>query len=180
MAGDKEARAAALASAGAIALAAVALARKAQAAPSGEIVLPKEFVDLIVAIGNTTVDIDSLTAQIRDKLSSLGITVQGWPPNVKYTRTFVVVCAVVGRAYPAPDMAIPSGMSLLIKAHPLNPVGSIIYVATSAADAINPNSSYPLVPNEPFSLQVENSNTIYVSSNTPNAIAIFAAEQGGY
>jgi hypothetical protein len=173
MAQDKEARAAGLLSIGAITAALIALANKAKAAPGGEIVLPEEFVRLVAAIASTTVDIDSLVAQILNK----GVTVQAWPPNVKYVRSFTVLCTVAGQPYRANQMTIPDGMNLVIKNHPTNAAACIIQVATSPADSININSSYPLVRNEAISYAVQDAYEFYVSSNVANQLVVFTAER---
>jgi len=68
-------------------------------------------------------------------------------------------------------------MLLVIKAWPFNAVGSVIFVATTAAECTNPNSSYPLIPNEPIAYAVENASVFFVSSNIAGSIAIFSAEK---
>jgi len=176
MAGDNDAKAAAGFSAVAAIAAALALAKKVQA-PGGELVIPKEFWDLIIAIAASGGTIDNSIQEVIQKLTKLSINVQGWPPNVRRIRTFAIVCAVVGQTYQGGQMTIPSGMSLLIKASPLNGVGSLIYVAPTAADSTNPNSSYPLVPNEPVSYAIQDADQIYVSTNIAGSTAIFSAEQ---
>jgi len=177
MARDNDAKAAAGFSAVAAIAAALALAKKVQAAPGGELVIPKEFWDLIIAIAASAGTIDNSIQQVITKLSTLGINVQGWPPNVRHTRSFTIVCAVAVQAYQASPMTIPSGMSVVIKASPLNAVGSLIYVATTAAESTNPNSSWPLVPNESVGYALQNAEEVYVSSNIAGSIAIFSAEQ---
>ena len=157
--------------------AALAWINSKKAAPPGELVIPKEFWDLIIAIAASAGTIDDSIQQVIHELSTLAINVQGWPPNVRHIRTFTIVCAAAGQAYQGSPMTIPSGISLVIKANPINAVGSLIYVATTAAESTNPNSSYPLVPNESVGYALQNAEDIYVSSNIAGSIAIFSAEQ---
>jgi len=142
---------------------------------AGEI--PDEVIQLIMAIAASSNNIEGGIQQLITELSNLGINVQGWPPNVRRIRTFTIVCAVAGQPYRGSPMAIPSGRSLVVKANALNAVGSLIYVATAAAECTNPNSSYPLVPNEPIGYAVQNAEDVYVCSNVAGSTAIFSAEQ---
>jgi len=155
--------------------AAVALAKKTP--PGGELVLPKEFVELIIAIASSSEAIGSNIQEIIQELSTLSVNVQGWPPNVKYVRTFVVQCIAAGTPYQASQTEVPSGMNLVIKSYPLNAPGSLIQIATSAAECLNPNSSYPLIPNEAIAYSVQNAKEFYVSTNVAGSIAVFTAER---
>ena len=181
MAEDKNARVAAGITLGAAVTAALAYihSRKAKAAPppEGEIVLPEEFMQLIIAMAASAGVIEGKLQKVIQELSALSVNVQGWPPNVRRIRTFALVCAAAGTPYRCSQMAIPSGMSLLIKANPLNGVGSLIYVATTAADSTNPNSSFPLVPNESVTYAMQDADQIYVSTNIAGSTALFSAEQ---
>ena len=160
-------------------LAWLASARRAEAAPPGEIPeLPEELVHLIIAIAASADAVDQNTRDIIDAIKALtlegGI---GWPPNADGTRSFAILCVLANTAYPAPDMEIPDGMALAIKAWPLNAVGSLIFVARTPAEATNVNSSWPLIPNESITYHVKNANRFHVSSNVAGSIAIFTAEQ---
>jgi len=148
--------------------------RKVQAA--GEIVLPEEFVQLIVAIAASTAAIDENVLKILNELATLAIG-GGFPHNTKGVRAFTKVCVAANIAYQGDDMAVPDGMFLAIKSHPLNAVGSLVLVASSPADATNPNSSWPLAFNEAVTYQVQNANEMYVSSNIAGSIAVFSCEK---
>lgn len=103
--------------------------------------------------------------------------VQGWPRNAKYIHSVTLVCAAINTPYQAPPMVIPDGMHLLIKGHPLNAVGSVVQVATSRAECLNPGSSWPLILNEPVALAIENAQAIFVSTNVAGSQVIFLAEE---
>lgn len=177
-----EDRSAAKAAAGMSTVAAIAAAlawinsRKA-APPGGELTLPPEFVQLITAIAATTDSIDYNLLKVIDELTHLAINVQGFPPNAHGTRSFSKVCIVANQSYQGDDMAVPEGMSLLIKSYPTNAAASIIRVASSPSDATNPNSSWPLLPNEAVAYQVKNANLIYVSASIAGSIVIFSVER---
>lgn len=132
--------------------------------------VPDELAKLIAAMAAAIDRIDK-------NIATLGINVQGWPPNVKYLRAFTLVCVAVNQAYQAPPMAIPDGMSLAVKGHPLNVAASLVMVASSAADCININSSWPLAPNEAIAFAIENAEDIYVSTNVAGSRVIFVAEE---
>jgi len=132
--------------------------------------VPDELAKLIAAMALSLDRIDQ-------NIATLGINVQGWPPNTKYIRSFTMVCAAINTPYQAPEMAVPDGMQLLIKAHPLNAVASVIQVATSASECVNANSSWPLILNEPVAFAVKNARDIFVSTNAAGSMVIFSAEE---
>jgi hypothetical protein len=67
-------------------------------------------------------------------------------------------------------------MSLVIKSHPINAIGTIVLVATNQAEAISANA-WPLIPGETVSYQVTDAYNIWVSANVPGAIVVFTVEQ---
>ena len=181
---DKPSKAAIVVSVGAAIAAAFALMQKrALAAPAQIVGLDEATMNLLIAIAQASDNIDSNTLEALGKLQeiidkiSVGVPGQGWPPNAEGARTFAVLCLLVATAYPVPDMEIPDGMSLAIKASPLNAVGSYIFVARTPAECTNPNSAWPLVLNESTTYQVKNANAFFVSTNVAGSIAIFSAEQ---
>jgi hypothetical protein len=180
MAEDKSAKTALGISTVAIITAAIAASRKTAAAPpGGQIILPPEFVQLVAAILASSDSIDSNLLKIINELANLAINIQGFPPNAPGTRSFSKLCAVANQSYQGDDMEVPEGMSLLIKSYPTNAGASIIRVASSITDATNPNSSWPLLPNEAVAYQVKNANQIYVSASIAGSLVIFSAERTG-
>lgn len=155
--------------------------RKTAAAPPGEdFVLPDEFIRLIAAIAATADSIDGNMLRVITELAKLAINVQGFPANARGVRTFTRNCAVANRAYQGDDMAVPEGMSLIIKSYPTNPVGSLIQVASALSDATNVNSSWPLMPNEAVGYQVQNANQMYVSSTVAGLLVVFSVERAEF
>lgn len=199
----RSSKAAVVVSIGAAVTAALALLQKrvkaAPLEPSQIVGLDEATMNLLIAIAQAGALIDSNTLgalgklqEIIDKIGVPGIpgipeipsipgvlTVQGWPPNAEGARTFAVLCVAVATAYEVPDMVIPDGMSLAIKASPLNLVDSLIFLARTPAECTNPNSAWPLVPNESITYQVTNANAFYVSTNTAGSIVLFSGEQRG-
>ena len=180
---DKPSKAAIVVSVGAAIAAAFALMQKrAEAAPAQIVGLDEATMNLLIAIAQASGNIDSNTlaalAKLQAIIDKIGVGVgRGWPPNAEGARTFAVLCPAVATPYQVPDMEIPDGMSLAMKASPLNAVGSYTFVARTPAECTNPNSAWPLVPNESITYQVKNANAFYVSTNVAGSIAIFTAEQ---
>lgn len=180
MAEDRRAGAATVISlsAGIAAAWALLASRRAQAAtPGGEFVLPDEFVQLIIAMASSAGVIEGQLQQVIEELAKVSVNVQGWPPNTKRIRAFTTNCVLVGTAYRASEMPIPDGMGLIIRSHPANAVGSLVHVAATAADCLNPNSAYPLQPSELVVYNIQNAHDIYVSSTAAGSIVVFSAEQ---
>jgi len=149
---------------------------KVEAAP-GEFTLPEEFVQLIAAIAASSDSIDDNLTQVIEEITKLALNVQGFPANAPGVRAFSVLCVAANQAYQGNDMAVPEGMMLSVKSYPTNAVGSIIQVASSISEATNINSSWPLIPNEAMTWQVQNADQIYVSATVAGSIVIFGAER---
>ena len=143
---------------------------RSRSATPGQELIPDELAKLWAAMAASLDRIDK-------NIASLAINVQGWPRNTRYIRSFTMVCAAANTAYPGPAMVIPSGMQLLVKAHPFNAAASLIQVATSAAECLNVNSAYPLVLNEPVAFAIENAQDIFVSTNIAGSQVIFVTEE---
>ena len=160
--------------------AAIALSKKTAAAPGGKqvVTLDETTMNLLVAIAQ---GIQNLNQSFQNLIPGEPgqMVVQGWPPNTKGTLSFTVACVAAATAYQVSDVEIPDGMALAIKSSPLNAVGSLIFVARTPAECINPNTAWPLIPNEAITYFVKNAKTIYISSNVAGSIAIFTTEQGG-
>jgi hypothetical protein len=154
--------------------------RKAAAAPGGEITLPPEFVQLITAIAASSDSIDGNLLKVITELAKLAINVQGFPANAQGIRSFSKLCAIANQAYQGDDMMAPEGMSLVIKSYPINAVGSLVRVASSLSDATNPNSSWPLIPNEAVAYQVQNANQMYVSATVAGSLVVFSVERAEF
>jgi len=170
MAENKGARVAGTISVGAAILAALAYinSKKAEAKPpGGEIVLPDEFMQLIIAIAASSDIIESDVKKIIDELTKLAIDVQGWPANAN-SITGLRVAITPATGIQLPSIIVPSGMALVIKAWALNPAW--LFVAPSVGEAGNINQSYPLLPSETVSYFVQNADEIYISGMTPAGV----------
>jgi len=146
------------------------LRSRVQGSPGQELVIPAELAQLIASTAAAIERIDK-------NIASLSVQVQGWPLNTRTIRSYTLLCAVANQAYQAPQMAIPSGMQLLIKASPLNAAAALILVATSGPECLNVNSSWPLILNEPVAFSIENAQSIFVSTNVAGSQVIFSAEE---
>lgn len=172
MADNKKAEAALAISIPTAIAAALALAKKAKAA-EGELVLPKEFIDLIIAIAASSDAIESDIKKVIDELKTLAINVQGWPTNTDSLTSLRVAVAVAGTRLPF--IAVPSGMSLVIKAWALNP--GWLQVGASLGECVNVNQSFPLLPSEIVTYQVQNADQIYIAGTVAGCFACLTVEQ---
>lgn len=155
------------------AVAAIIAALEAGRKPvAGEI--PQELLAAIAAILAACDSINTTTQQI---LAAMGPGGRGWPANVKGIRTVTVTCLAANVAYQPDSLTVLDGMSLVIKSHPLNPVGSIVRVGRTSFEATSADASYPLLPNEAIAYQITDARNIFVSSTIAGAIVVFSTEQ---
>jgi hypothetical protein len=139
----------------------------------GEFVIPDEVVQLIVALAASSEEIRTTVLQI---LQALGVGTgggQGWPPNTDAITSLRVAVDVTGTQLPF--IAIPSGMTLAIKAWTLNP--GWLQVGATRAECTNVNQSFPLLPNEVVTYQVENADKIYIGATAAGCFACLTVEQ---
>lgn len=100
-------------------------------------------------------------------------------PNADAIRSFVVPCPAAQTPYRLPECSVPDDMPLVVKAYPTN-VG-MIFVGESASAAVNPNQSYPLLPNEAIAYRIKNANAIYISAALAGDSVVCTVEQSlGY
>jgi len=173
MAEDRGARAISLGAAIAAALAFIN-SKKASAAPPGEVTFPKEVVQLLVALAESSDTIEGDLKKIARGLADLSISVQGWPANTD-SITSIRVAIAPATGLQMPDIRVPSGMSLIIKAWTLNP--GILQVGASLAECSNVNQSFPLLPNEIVAYQVQNANQIYIAANAAGCTVCLTVEK---
>jgi hypothetical protein len=104
---------------------------------------------------------------ILDEIKSLLIPggVQGFPANCRGFTTFQVPVPAALTPRQLPNFEIPEGFSLVVKSHPLNAVGTIMYVAESQPDVLNVNTAWPLLINESLGLAVTNSSALWVAAS---------------
>lgn len=140
----------------------------------GDWVFPDEVVQLIVAIAATSEDmkagLDTIISELQSWEPGTG---GGWPANADAITALRVLVAPTGTQLPS--ITIPSGMTLVIKAWALNP--GWLQVGPSLAECTNVNQSFPLLPNETVSYQVENADQIYVSGTIAGCYACLTVEQ---
>jgi len=136
----------------------------------GEFIIPDEVVQLIVALAASSEEIRTGVKTIIEKLGAGG---QGWPANTDAITSLRVAVAVTGTQLPF--IAIPSGLTLVIKAWSLNP--GWLQVGATPAECINVNQSFPLLPNEVVTYQIENADKIYVGATAAGCFACLTVEQ---
>ena len=122
-------------------------------------------------------DSEEPDSQEIDKMSEPNNVYQGFPNNVAKIRTVRVTCTLAGRAYQLPDFPVVNGMQLIIKAWPLN--ANLIYVGEDLIASTNVDRIYPLAASESVSYQVNNADTIYISSLIPGESVSLTTEKVG-
>lgn len=174
---DKASQVAIGISAAAAIAAALAFAQKAKAAtpeiPEGVVQLPQELWNLIIAIADSLDSVDTDLDTVITELSKISISVQGWPPNAVGITSLRVPIAITGTQLTY--IAVPSGMSLVIKAWALNP--GWLQVGASLAECTNINQSFPLLPSEVVGYQVQNADQIYIAATVAGCFACLTVEQ---
>lgn len=155
----------AISTASAVASAIVLLRSNKVAASPGPGTFPNEVIELLIAI-----------AKSLDTIAARGFG-QGWPPNTESARTMAVVCDQANLPYQAPDIIVPDGMAITIKASPINAVGAFIYLAKTRGEVFNPMTAWPLIRNESIPYFVKNAKIFWVGSNVPGSVALFTVEQ---
>jgi len=173
MAENRDAKVAAGMSTAAAIAAALAWINSKKVGAAPEFTLPEEFVQLVAAIAASTDTIDATTQRIIEELATLAISVQGWPGNTDSLTALRVAVAVTGTRLPS--IAIPSGMSMVIKAWALNP--GWLQVGASIAECTNVNQSFPLLPTEVVIYQVQNADQIYIAGTAVGCFACLTVEQ---
>ena len=143
--------------------------RKVQAA--GDI--PEELVALIAAIAASADSTDTSTIQILQEITKLAINVQGWPSSTDSITALRV--AVLPTGTRMPQIVVPSGMALFIKAWGLNP--GWLQVGASLSECVNINQSFPLLPNETVWYFVGNAEDIYIAGTVAGCFACLTVEQ---
>lgn len=169
--------AAGMSTAAAIAAAAAWMAsRKVQAAPPpGEITIPPELMELLVAIALSTERVDENVIALLNAIQTMAISTQGWVPNADYMIATRVQCVLANTPYRLPDIVIPDDMNVVLLGWPLN-VGWI-QVGSSPAECTNVNQSYPLLQGSTVGYRVKNANSLYVSAASAGDFVVVTVEQ---
>jgi len=149
-------------------------ANKAKAA---EQAIPEELMNLVIAIANSADKVDEQTLGIIAAINNLSLGGGlGWPLNANaITALRVAITPATGMRLP--QIIVPSGLSLVIKAWPLNPAW--LQIGGSVAECSSINQSFYLMPNEIVGYQVENANQIYIAAAgaVPGCFASLTVEQ---
>ena len=151
-------------------------------------VQPIDLSDVLAALVGIGVNTDSiklsdldavdLLQQILDKINS-GTPggISGNIPNADTIQSRRVTLTIAGQAKQFPNMYVPEGMKLSIKAWPFNPLGSLIYVAESKAAAENIEQINPLLPNESVQYQIKDAGELWASATVVPAWVVATCER---
>ena len=150
---------------------ALAKARGAKAATGSEINLDEATMNLLMAMAQSSADMEQLLAQALGgepgQPGQLNLQVAGYPPNTESMTATRVQIAVLGRHYQLSDIAVPDGFILQIKGWPAN-LGTV-YVGNAQGTVTNINQVWPLLPNEAIGYGVKNARELYVAGIAPPA-----------
>ncbi len=161
--------------AGVMATIAAFRSHKAEAGEGTEFTLDAETKEMLATIAEANASMLLGLSDILEALSALEVNVQGFPPNADFVVTTRVVCTLANKTYPVPELEVPEGFQVLIKAWPLNAVGSLVYVATNPAP--QQQMAWPLIPNESLPYGIKNTNKLWVFSNIAGSQAVVTVEQ---
>lgn len=144
------------------------------AASGGNLNIPPELLELLIAMAADVSDIDVVRLpEILEALKAIAINVRGWPENADFISSFRSDLIVANVAIQMEDLEVPDGFVLTVKADPGNPVPpAVIRIASSQADAQNANSSFPLVANEFKDWPIKNAKQLWVSASAVPAAVI--------
>lgn len=100
-----------------------------------------------------------------------------YPPNAEGIQSARVLLVAMNQAYQLPDMIVPEGMVLNVKAWPLNGAGNLVYIGYGQALAVNINSSWPLIANEAIQYQILNANVLWAAGSVNNLFVCLTCER---
>lgn len=152
--------------------------RTAKASPTGDIVIPPEIAEVLAAMAADISDIDvNLLPQILEALRNHPSGGQGYAPNLDYPYTGRYTLAAALTAQRLPFVPISDDFSIVLKGWNGNGANTYIWVARSAADAVNQNAAWPLAAGESIAYRVRNAEEIYVSASVANIAVYWTVEQ---
>ncbi|MDD5229731.1 MAG: hypothetical protein PHC43_00220 [Candidatus Marinimicrobia bacterium] len=106
------------------------------------------------------------------------INVSNYPlNNADRLKTTRMQFTAINSAQRLPTMGIEDGFELQVKADPLNPAASLVYVGSSPSEAVNPDLSWPLTRNEARGLKIKQADELYASVTALPAWVYISVEQ---
>ncbi|MDD5510852.1 MAG: hypothetical protein PHI12_08580 [Dehalococcoidales bacterium] len=157
----------AIAATGAAVMAALAWSKSPAAASSQ---FPPELMQLLTAMASDLNDADRVKLadilvaiqQLNPELNPAVGGLKGYPANLPRLSTTRVQILAVNTAVQLPDIVIPDGFAVKIKAYPTN--AGIVRVGPGKTGAIDPNQAETLLANEATFYNIQNTNILYVTS----------------
>lgn len=164
---------------GAAILAAIALAKKASAAPGATFTIDEATRQLLIAIAEANAALVADVEAILQKMPQAGGGLSGYPvANAVTMRSIRVVLNAVNLAVRLPALTVPDDMVIVIKSDPGNAAPpAVVRVADSQANATDPVNSYPLIQNEFRAVRIKDASNLWVSATVLPASVIVSAEQ---
>jgi hypothetical protein len=97
--------------------------------------------------------------------------------NKSSIRTTRVSLITANMPYQFPDMLVPDGFTLSIKAYPTNPAMSLVRIGDTAVTCRSMEQSWPLIPNESISYRVKNAGMLYASATANLCFVVLTVER---
>jgi len=136
---------------------------------------PAEAMQLLIAMAQSLEDQNAKLDELVSAVKGLVLAGSGLVPNADSFIAFRVQCAIAGQGYQLPDFPVPDGFQVALKGWPAN--ANLIWIGRTAAESINTNQIFPLLPNEALNLQVKNTSSIYVSAVVAGDWVVCVVEQ---
>ncbi len=106
-----------------------------------------------------------------------GSIVVAQTPNRPAWTVRTVTIASAGTPQQGPDVAIPDGFAVAVKARSTQPSGNIIFQATSGANTALSANRAELKPAEIITLKITNLNLLFFDANNDGSIVELIVEQ---
>jgi hypothetical protein len=115
--------------------------------------------ELLSAIAVLVANSDTTVQQLSEILTTLGISGVGQNPDEMFV--FTIFPPIINVAVQFPEQLVGYDKDLVIRAYPVN--AGNMYVGNTAAEAMNPNSSWLLQPNDIVGWKIHNTKQLWAS-----------------
>lgn len=102
-------------------------------------------------------------------------TIKAWPDNTEFALITSLEIVAAGTAYQLPSVIVPSGFAAVLKAWPDNT--GTLYLAFDEEQCLLKPRSWPLLPGEYVSWQIQNTEVLYVSGTSANDRLVITVEK---
>ncbi len=97
--------------------------------------------------------------------------------NVSGVQTTTVVIPAINQSVQLPWIEVLDGFILQVIAWPANPVGSLVLVSRSRAEALSAGQSVALLPGAAIGYRIQNANALWVSATVGGCMVTATCER---